>query len=39
MKEYNMPIEAAIEVIGGKWKCIILCHLETGKKERMSLEN
>ncbi|PGS56782.1 helix-turn-helix domain-containing protein [Bacillus sp. AFS041924] len=37
MKEYNMPIEAAIEVIGGKWKCIILCHLETGKKRTNEL--
>lgn len=38
MKSYNMPIEATLEVIGGKWKCIILCHLETGKKRTSELK-
>jgi len=37
MKDYNMPIEAAIDVIGGKWKCIILCLLEPGKKRTNEL--
>ncbi|WP_347860818.1 helix-turn-helix domain-containing protein [Salimicrobium sp. PL1-032A] len=27
MKKYNIPVEAALEVIGGKWKVVILCHL------------
>ncbi|UOQ83418.1 winged helix-turn-helix transcriptional regulator [Gracilibacillus salinarum] len=27
MKTYNIPVEAALEVIGGKWKVVILCHL------------
>lgn len=27
MKTFNIPVEAALEVIGGKWKVVILCHL------------
>ena len=38
MKSFNMPIEATLGVIGGKWKCIILCHLETGKKRTSELK-
>lgn len=25
--KYNIAVEAALEVIGGKWKVVILCHL------------
>lgn len=37
-KKYNIPVEAALEVIGGKWKCVILCHLTHGKKRTSELK-
>ncbi|MBM7703712.1 winged helix-turn-helix transcriptional regulator [Metabacillus iocasae] len=38
MKKYNIPVEAALEVIGGKWKVVILCHLIKGKKRTSQLK-
>ncbi len=29
-KEYKCAIEVALDLIGGKWKALILCHLATG---------
>ena len=34
MKTYNIPVEATLQVIGGKWKVVILCHLKKDKRER-----
>ncbi|GIO01617.1 putative HTH-type transcriptional regulator YtcD [Brevibacillus halotolerans] len=37
-KKYNITVEATLEVIGGKWKCVILCHLTHGKKRTSELK-
>ncbi len=37
-KRYNIAVEATLEVIGGKWKCVILCHLTHGKKRTSELK-
>jgi DNA-binding HxlR family transcriptional regulator len=37
-KKYNISVEATLEVIGGKWKCVILCHLTRGKKRTSELK-
>ncbi|MDM5317834.1 helix-turn-helix domain-containing protein [Fictibacillus sp. b24] len=38
MKKYNIPVEAALEVIGGKWKVVILCHLIKDKRRTGELK-
>lgn len=37
-KKYNISIEVTLEVIGGKWKCVILCHLTHGKRRTSELK-
>lgn len=38
MAKYNIPVEAALEVIGGKWKVVILCHLIEKKRRTCELK-
>ncbi|MDQ0243304.1 DNA-binding HxlR family transcriptional regulator [Bacillus fengqiuensis] len=38
MKKYNIGVEAALEVIGGKWKVVILCHLTKGTRRTSELK-
>lgn len=38
IKKYNISVEATLEVIGGKWRCVILCHLTHGKKRTSELQ-
>lgn len=38
MKQYNLGIEATLEIIGGKWKALIVCLLMTGVKRTGQLE-
>jgi len=35
---YNIPVEATLDVIGGKWKTVILCHLDKGEKRTSELK-
>lgn len=35
---YNIPVEATLDVIGGKWKTLILCHLTYGPKRTSELK-
>ncbi len=38
MKQYNLGIEATLEIIGGKWKALIVCHLISGTKRTSELQ-
>ncbi|MFD1956827.1 winged helix-turn-helix transcriptional regulator [Paenibacillus thailandensis] len=37
-QRYNIPIEATLDVLGGKWKAQILCHLAYGPKRTGELQ-
>jgi len=37
-KSYHIPAEATLEIIGGKWKILILCHLTKGAKRTSELK-
>jgi DNA-binding HxlR family transcriptional regulator len=37
-KTYNCPVEATVDVIGGKWKAPILWHLRSGTKRFAELK-
>ncbi|MTH54906.1 MarR family transcriptional regulator [Bacillus mangrovi] len=38
MKKYTMPVEASLDVIGGKWKVVIMCHLILGTRRNSELK-
>ncbi|WP_028593196.1 winged helix-turn-helix transcriptional regulator [Paenibacillus assamensis] len=38
MKTYNFAVEATLDVIGGKWKIVILCILVSGTKRTSELK-
>ncbi len=38
MKQYNIPVEATLDVMGGKWKAVILCLLQKGAKRTSELK-
>lgn len=35
---HSIPVEATLGVIGGKWKVVILCHLDKGEKRTSELK-
>ncbi|MBM7705046.1 winged helix-turn-helix transcriptional regulator [Metabacillus iocasae] len=37
-KKYHLPVEAALELIGGKWKVVIMCHLILGTRRTSELK-
>lgn len=38
MKQYHLGIEATLEIIGGKWKALIICLLMSGVKRTSELQ-
>lgn len=38
MKQYHLGIEATLEIIGGKWKSLIICLLMAGAKRTSELQ-
>ncbi|MNE38687.1 putative HTH-type transcriptional regulator YtcD [compost metagenome] len=39
MKQYHLGIEATLEIIGGKWKALIICLLMSGTKRTGELQH
>jgi DNA-binding HxlR family transcriptional regulator len=39
MKQYHLGIEATLEIIGGKWKALIICILMSGNKRTSELQH
>jgi hypothetical protein len=37
-REYRCPVEVAMDVLRGKWKCLMLWHLHDGAKRYKELE-
>jgi DNA-binding HxlR family transcriptional regulator len=37
-KEFHCPVEVSMEILSGKWKCLMLWHLNDGKKRYKELE-
>ncbi|MCM3001053.1 helix-turn-helix transcriptional regulator [Paenibacillus cellulositrophicus] len=37
-RTFNIPAEATLQVIGGKWKLLILCHLNCGEGPQRTSE-
>lgn len=37
-RQYHIPSEATMEVIGGKWKIVVLCHLSYGPKRTSEIK-
>lgn len=38
LKQYNLGIEATLEILGGKWKALIVCLLISGSRRTSELE-
>ena len=39
MKTYRLGIEAALEILGGKWKALIICLLMSGPQRTGALRS
>lgn len=37
-KQYHCPVEVSMDILSGKWKCLMLWHLHEGTKRYKELE-